>query len=109
LNVKKQVVAGMLYYITFVATDGGKRKIYEAKIWVKVWENFKKVVEFKLVGDDSAKPGGIINVPFPNNPEFQDLARFAVQDYNKKEVNSNDLFLCYFYVSFAFKPIIFKS
>ncbi|KAL3366977.1 hypothetical protein AABB24_011613 [Solanum stoloniferum] len=85
LNVKKAVVAGMLYYITFVATDGGKKKIYEAKIWVKVWENFKKVVEFKLVGDDSAKLGGIINVPFPNNPEFQDLARFAVQDYNKKE------------------------
>nr|4LZI_A Chain A, Multicystatin [Solanum tuberosum] len=85
LNVKKQVVAGMLYYITFAATDGGKKKIYETKIWVKVWENFKKVVEFKLVGDDSAKLGGIINVPFPNNPEFQDLARFAVQDYNKKE------------------------
>ncbi|WMV35655.1 hypothetical protein MTR67_029040 [Solanum verrucosum] len=85
LNVKKQVVAGMLYYITFAATDGGKKKIYEVKIWVKVWENFKKVVEFKLVGDDSAKSGGIINVPFPNNPEYQDLARFAVQDYNKKE------------------------
>ncbi|KAK6787925.1 hypothetical protein RDI58_016450 [Solanum bulbocastanum] len=85
LNVKEQVVAGMLYYITFVATDGGKKKIYEAKIWVKVWENFKKVVEFKLVGDDSAMPGGIINVPFPNCPEFQDLAHFAVQDYNKKE------------------------
>ncbi|XP_015161443.1 multicystatin-like, partial [Solanum tuberosum] len=49
LNVKKQVVAGMLYYITFAATDGGKKKIYETKIWVKVWENFKKVVEFKLV------------------------------------------------------------
>ncbi|KAH0664371.1 hypothetical protein KY284_029302 [Solanum tuberosum] len=86
LNVKKQVVAGMLYYITFAATDGGKKKIYEAKIWVKEWENFKKVVEFKLVGDDSATmPGGIINVPFPNIREYQDLARFAVQDYNKKE------------------------
>uniref|UniRef100_M1CJZ8 Cysteine proteinase inhibitor n=1 Tax=Solanum tuberosum TaxID=4113 RepID=M1CJZ8_SOLTU len=82
LNVKEQLVAGMIYYITLVATDAGKKKIYEAKIWVKVWENFKKVVEFKLVGDDSAKLGGIINVPFPNNPEFQDLARFAVQDYN---------------------------
>ncbi|KAL3335829.1 hypothetical protein AABB24_031850 [Solanum stoloniferum] len=85
LNVKKQVVAGMLYYITFVATDGGKKKIYEAKIWVKEWENFKKVVEFKLIGDDNAKFGDIISVPFPNIPEFRDLARFAVQDYNKKE------------------------
>ncbi|XP_069155535.1 multicystatin-like [Solanum lycopersicum] len=85
LNVKKQVVAGMLYYITFAATDAGKKNIYETKIWVKEWEDFKKVVEFKLVGDDGAKLGGIINVPFPNSPEFQDLARFAVQDYNNKE------------------------
>ncbi|KAL3366978.1 hypothetical protein AABB24_011613 [Solanum stoloniferum] len=85
LNVKEQLVAGMIYYITLVATDAGKKKIYEAKIWVKEWEDFKKVVEFKLVGDDSAKPGGIIIVPFPNSPEFQDLARFAVQDFNKKE------------------------
>ncbi|KAG5602690.1 hypothetical protein H5410_034060 [Solanum commersonii] len=85
LNVKEQLVAGMIYYITLVATDAGKKKIYEAKIWVKEWEDFKKVVEFKLVGDDSAKPGGIIIVPFPNSLEFQDLARFAVQDFNKKE------------------------
>ncbi len=77
----------MLYYITFAATDAGKKNIYETKIWVKEWEDFKKVVEFKLVGDDGAKLGGIINVPFPNSPEFQDLARFAVQDYNNKEVN----------------------
>ena len=89
--------------------SGFKYEINETKIWVKEWEDFKKVVEFKFVGDDSAKPGGIINVPFPNIPEFQDLARFVVQDYNKKEVNSNDLFLYYFYVSFTFKPIIFKS
>ncbi|KAL3366983.1 hypothetical protein AABB24_011614, partial [Solanum stoloniferum] len=85
LNVKEQVVAGMMYYITLAATDAGKKKIYEAKIWVKEWEDFQKVVEFKLVGDDIAKLGGITDVPFPNNPEFRDLARFAVQDYNKKE------------------------
>ncbi|KAL3366981.1 hypothetical protein AABB24_011614 [Solanum stoloniferum] len=85
LNVKEQVVAGTMYYITLAATDAGKKKIYEAKIWVKEWEDFKKVVEFKLIGDDNAKFGGIISVPFPNRPEFQDLARFAIQDYNKKE------------------------
>ncbi|KAK6787924.1 hypothetical protein RDI58_016449 [Solanum bulbocastanum] len=85
LNVKEQVVAGMMYYITLSTTDAGKKKIYEAKIWVKEWEDFEKVVEFKLVGDDSAKPGGIIIVPIPNSPEFQNLVRFAVQDYNKKE------------------------
>ncbi|WMV35653.1 hypothetical protein MTR67_029038 [Solanum verrucosum] len=82
---EEQVVAGMMYYITLATTDAGKKKIYEAKIWVKEWEDFKKIVEFKFVGDDSAKPGGIIIVPFPNNSEFLDLARFVVQDYNKKE------------------------
>ncbi|XP_015170603.1 multicystatin-like [Solanum tuberosum] len=83
LNVKEKVVVGMMYYITLATINVGKKKIYEAKIWVKEWEDFEKVVEFKLVGDDSAKLGGIINVSFPNNPEFQDLACFAMQDYNK--------------------------
>ncbi len=86
-----------MYYITLAVTDAGKKKIYETKIWVKEWEDFKKVVEFKLVGDNSAKVGGIIDVPNPNNPEFQDLARFAVNDYNKSQVNYNDLLLFYFF------------
>ncbi|KAK4719722.1 hypothetical protein R3W88_018060 [Solanum pinnatisectum] len=97
LNVKEQVVAGMMYYITLAAINVGKNKIYEAKIWVKEWEDFRKIVEFKLVGDDSVKLGGIINVPFPNNPEFQDLACFVVQDYNKTHVNYNELILFYFF------------
>lgn len=75
-----------MYYITFEGTEGGKKKEYEAKIWVKESENFKKVVGFKLVGDDRTRPGGIINVPIPNSNEFQELARFAVQDYNEKQV-----------------------
>ncbi|KAH6791677.1 cystatin A [Perilla frutescens var. hirtella] len=50
-NVKEQVVAGTMYYITLVAADGGKDKVYEAKVWVKEWMNFKQVEEFKLVGD----------------------------------------------------------
>uniref|UniRef100_M1A5K0 Cysteine proteinase inhibitor n=1 Tax=Solanum tuberosum TaxID=4113 RepID=M1A5K0_SOLTU len=87
LNVKEQVVAGMMYYITLAATDdAGKKKIYEAKIWVKEWEDFKKVIEFKLlIGDDVPILGGIINVQGINNLVFQDLARFAIQDHNKKE------------------------
>ncbi|XP_009605349.1 cysteine proteinase inhibitor A [Nicotiana tabacum] len=51
VNVKQQVVAGTIYYITLEAIEGGKKKVYEAKIWVKPWENFKEVQEFKLVGD----------------------------------------------------------
>lgn len=53
VNVKEQVVAGAIYFITLEATDGGKKKVYEAKIWVKAWENFKQLQEFKLLGDGS--------------------------------------------------------
>ncbi|XP_073157019.1 cysteine proteinase inhibitor A [Henckelia pumila] len=50
-NVKQQVVAGTMYYITLEAADGGKKKSYEAKVWVKPWMNFKEVQEFKHLGD----------------------------------------------------------
>ncbi|GFP94247.1 cysteine proteinase inhibitor [Phtheirospermum japonicum] len=49
-NVKEQTVAGNMYYITLEAADGGQKKVYEAKVWVKAWMNFKEVQEFKLVG-----------------------------------------------------------
>lgn len=48
LKAKEQVVAGKIYYITLEAIDAGKTKIYEAKIWVKPWINFKQLQEFKL-------------------------------------------------------------
>ena len=54
VGAKQQVVAGTMYYITLEATDGGKKKVYEAKIWEKLWQNFKQVQEFKLVGDASS-------------------------------------------------------
>ncbi|KAJ0775585.1 putative Cystatin domain-containing protein [Helianthus annuus] len=49
VNTKEQVVAGKMYYITLEATDGGVKKTYEAKVWVKPWENFKELQEFKPV------------------------------------------------------------
>ncbi|XP_021901114.1 cysteine proteinase inhibitor A-like [Carica papaya] len=51
VNVKQQVVAGVMYYITLEALDGHKTKIYEAKIWVQLWENSRSLEEFKLIGD----------------------------------------------------------
>ncbi|KAH7542100.1 hypothetical protein FEM48_Zijuj02G0037400 [Ziziphus jujuba var. spinosa] len=51
VNTKEQVVSGTLYYITLEAIDGGKKRIYESKVWVKPWQNFKEVQEFKLIGD----------------------------------------------------------
>ncbi|KAL6288900.1 hypothetical protein ACE6H2_006410 [Prunus campanulata] len=31
------------------ATDAGKKKLFEAKVYVRPWEHFKKVSEFKEV------------------------------------------------------------
>lgn len=35
-----------------------------------------------------ANVGGLVDVPFQNKVEFDDLARFAVKDYNQKNVNN---------------------
>ncbi|XP_050282765.1 cysteine proteinase inhibitor-like [Quercus robur] len=51
VNAKQQVVSGIIYILTLEVEDGGKKKIYEAKIWEKAWLNFKEVQEFKLIGD----------------------------------------------------------
>lgn len=51
LDDKVQVVSGTMHYLKIEATEGGKKKVYEAKVWVKPWENFKQVQEFKPVSD----------------------------------------------------------
>eukprot|EP00262_Sarcandra_glabra_P016622 TRINITY_DN5479_c0_g1_i1.p1 TRINITY_DN5479_c0_g1~~TRINITY_DN5479_c0_g1_i1.p1 ORF type:complete len:135 (+),score=29.97 TRINITY_DN5479_c0_g1_i1:41-445(+) len=53
VKAKEQVVAGTMYYLTTEVIDAGKKKIYEAKVWVKPWMNFKELQEFKPVGDGS--------------------------------------------------------
>ncbi|VVA21967.1 PREDICTED: cysteine [Prunus dulcis] len=49
VNEKRQMVAGMNHYLTIEATDAGKKKLFEARVYVRAWENFKKVSEFKEV------------------------------------------------------------
>lgn len=51
LKAREQVVAGMMYHLTLEAVDAGKKKIYQAKVWVKPWMNFKKLEEFKHAKD----------------------------------------------------------
>ncbi|ERM99075.1 hypothetical protein AMTR_s00101p00100170 [Amborella trichopoda] len=53
VKAKEQVVAGTLYHLTLEAIDAGKNKLYEAKVWLKPWENFKELKEFNHVGDSS--------------------------------------------------------
>ncbi|CAL0307480.1 unnamed protein product [Lupinus luteus] len=50
ISAKKQVVAGVIYYIKLEAKDCESYNIYETKIFVSL-QNSKEVEEFKLVGD----------------------------------------------------------
>ncbi|CAL4973566.1 unnamed protein product [Urochloa decumbens] len=54
VKAKTQVVAGTMYYLTVEAKDGEAKKLYEAKVWEKPWENFKELQEFKPVEQSSA-------------------------------------------------------
>ncbi|CAL9247913.1 unnamed protein product [Arabidopsis halleri] len=49
LKATEQVVAGKLYRLTLEVIEAGEKKIYEAKVWVKPWMNFKQFQEFKNV------------------------------------------------------------
>nr|AWB97031.1 cystatin-like protein [Agapanthus praecox subsp. orientalis] len=51
VKAKEQVVAGTMYHLTVEAIEAGKKKIYEAKVWVKPWLNFKELQEFRHAGD----------------------------------------------------------
>ena len=53
LRSQEQVVAGILYHLTLEAVDAGTKKIYEAKVWVKPWVNFKQLQEFKRASNVS--------------------------------------------------------
>ena len=48
VNEKVQVVSGTLHYLTIEAIDAGKKKLFEAKVWVKPWA---EVQEFKHVSE----------------------------------------------------------
>lgn len=51
VKAREQVVAGTLHHLTLEAVDAGEKKIYEAKVWVKPWMNFKELTEFKHAGE----------------------------------------------------------
>ncbi|WVZ98516.1 hypothetical protein U9M48_043946 [Paspalum notatum var. saurae] len=55
LKSKRQVVTGTLHDLILEAADAGKKNLYRAKVWVKPWEDFKSVVEFRLIGDSESE------------------------------------------------------
>jgi hypothetical protein len=54
VEAKEQVVAGTLHHLTLEAVEAGRKKLYEAKVWVKPWLDFKELQEFSHKGDATA-------------------------------------------------------
>jgi hypothetical protein len=51
VEAKEQVVAGTVHHLTLEALEAGRKKVYEAKVWVKPWLHFKELQEFRHTGD----------------------------------------------------------
>nr|DAD42982.1 TPA_asm: hypothetical protein HUJ06_001212 [Nelumbo nucifera] len=90
VKAKEQVVAGTLHHLTLEVIEAGKKKIYEAKVWVKPWLNFKELQEFKPVGDaptftssDLGARRGWRAVP-AHDPIVQDAANHAVKTIQQR-------------------------
>ncbi|KAH7536616.1 hypothetical protein FEM48_Zijuj03G0003600 [Ziziphus jujuba var. spinosa] len=101
VKAQEQVVAGTLHHLTLEAIDAGKKKLYEAKVWVKPWMDFKELQEFKHAGDASPSftssdlgvkqdghGQGWKSVP-AHDPQVQDAANHAI---NTLQQRSNSLF-----------------
>ncbi|KAH9621975.1 hypothetical protein KSS87_010213 [Heliosperma pusillum] len=100
IKAKEQMVAGTMHHLTIEAVEAGKKKLYEAKVWVKPWLNFKELQEFKHVGDSpsftpsdlgACREGhgpGWKEVP-SHDPEVQNAANHALKAIQQR---SNSLF-----------------
>nr|GMD23011.1 cysteine proteinase inhibitor A-like [Ipomoea batatas] len=51
----------VIYNVTIVASEGGQKKVYEAKVSVNELKNIKELQEFKLVGNETSKAAGGIS------------------------------------------------
>ncbi|KAF8661527.1 hypothetical protein HU200_056947 [Digitaria exilis] len=100
VEAKEQVVAGTLHHLTLEAIEAGKKKVYEAKVWVKPWLDFKELQDFVHKGDATtftnadlgAKKGGHEpgwrEVPIEDSV-VKDAAHHAVKTIQER---SNSLF-----------------
>ncbi|XP_076960338.1 cysteine proteinase inhibitor 6-like isoform X2 [Bidens hawaiensis] len=56
VKTQEQVVAGTLHHLTLEVDDHeGNKKIYQAKVWVKPWLNFKELQEFIHISEQNSE------------------------------------------------------
>ncbi|KAL0304575.1 UNVERIFIED_CONTAM: Cysteine proteinase inhibitor 12 [Sesamum radiatum] len=100
VEAREQVVAGTLHHLILEVLDAGKKKLYEAKVWVKPWMDFKQVQEFKHVRDVPSFTSSDLGAktddqvsgwrPVPvHDPVVQDAAHHAIKTIQER---SNSLF-----------------
>ncbi|KAE8717877.1 Cysteine proteinase inhibitor 6 [Hibiscus syriacus] len=97
VKASEQVVAGTLHHLTVEAMDAGK-KLYEAKVWVKPWMDFKELQEFKHAGDadncpsftasdlgaKKGVPGPMLQAVATDDPVVRDAANHAVKSIQQR-------------------------
>ncbi|KAL8144478.1 hypothetical protein V2J09_017510 [Rumex salicifolius] len=100
LKAQEQLVTGTLHHLTIEAIEADKKKLYEAKVWMKPWMDFKELQEFKHVGDSpnitasdlgamrGNPPAGWQEVAV-HDPEVQNAANHALKTLQQR---SNSLF-----------------
>ncbi|KAH7445676.1 hypothetical protein KP509_01G020000 [Ceratopteris richardii] len=63
VSAEQQVVSGIMYYLVIEAeTAQGDVRSYEAKVWVKLWEDFQSLEEFKSLEPTFHAQGGGLNI-----------------------------------------------
>ncbi|KAG8045185.1 hypothetical protein GUJ93_ZPchr0008g12412 [Zizania palustris] len=100
VEAKEQVVVGTLHHLTLEAIEAGRKRIYDAKVLVKPWLDFKELQEFRHTGDATSSTNadlgankggqdcGWRDVPV-NDPVVKDAADHAVKLIQQR---SNSLF-----------------
>eukprot|EP00250_Pteridium_aquilinum_P001692 c11898_g1_i1 orf=102-815(+) len=90
ISAHKQVVAGLMFHFTLKAVSGGRVDVYEAKVWVKPWENFKSLEHFKLVENSltSADLGTHLDGPVRLGLQPVSCADPAVKEAAKEALKS---------------------
>ncbi|OIS97424.1 PREDICTED: cysteine proteinase inhibitor 6 [Nicotiana attenuata] len=95
VKAQEQVVAGTLHHLTLEVIDAGKKKLYEAKVWVKPWLNFKELQEFTHVEDvptltssdlgvkQEEEGSGLKSVPV-HDPVVQEAAEHAIKTIQQR-------------------------
>lgn len=80
LRAQQQVVAGTMYHLTVEVLKSGEAEVWEAKVWIKPWEKFKALQEFKFLRKASADGEKIEKDDCPADANWEGLRQVPNDD-----------------------------